>query len=56
MTRKQAHADESFGYAGLVAAFTAPIISVGFNWTAVDPDVNQAEALARRALREIGGD
>jgi len=47
------HADASFGYAGLVAAFTAPIISVGFDWGEADPDENQAEALARRVMARL---
>ena len=31
-----AHSNKSVDYAGLVAAFTAPIIAVGYDWTEVD--------------------
>ena len=45
------HADTYFNYSGLVAAFTAPIIVVGYDWT--QQGLLAHEAYERRALARL---
>uniref|UniRef100_A0A7S0P2H5 Integral membrane bound transporter domain-containing protein n=1 Tax=Calcidiscus leptoporus TaxID=127549 RepID=A0A7S0P2H5_9EUKA len=47
------HHDGDYGYAGLVAAFTAPIIAVGFDWDSYEAHINHAESFERRAMSRL---